>query len=62
MTSNAERELKSHIVMRVQTGNDVFVSIVAEGDWSGRDMENIYELLGHSLRAGSFDPKESSHG
>lgn len=48
----------SQIIMRVQTGHNVFVSIVVEGEWSGRDMENLYELLGHSLRKGAFDPVE----
>lgn len=49
----------TQVIMRVQTGEKVFMSIIAEGNWSGRDMENLYELLGHSLRAGAFDPKET---
>lgn len=55
---NYEFRPEAKIVQSHTTGKNVKMTIVAEGEWSGRDMEMLYELIGHCLREGAYDPKE----
>jgi ribosomal protein L1 len=48
--------VEGEVVFSSVTGKNVKITVVASGEWSGRDIENLYELLGHQLRNGSFDP------
>lgn len=47
------------IVQSHMTGANCKMSIIAEGEWSGRDMEMLYEFIGLALREGAYDLKDS---
>lgn len=55
---NYEFQQDAKIVQSHATGKNAKMTVVAEGEWSGRDMEMLYELIGHALRVGAYDPPE----
>jgi len=55
---NYEFHPSAKVVQSHLTAKNVKMTIVAEGEWSGRDMEMLYELIGFALRDGAYDPKE----
>lgn len=48
-------QIEGEVVFSSMTAKNVKITVVANGEWSGRDMENLYELLGHQLRNGHFE-------
>lgn len=55
---NYEFRPDAKIVQSHTTGKNIKMTVIAEGEWSGRDMEMLYELIGHALREGAYDPPE----
>lgn len=51
----AVEQIEGEVVFSIMTAKDVKITVVAKGEWSGRDMENLYEILGHQLRNGHFE-------
>ena len=48
-------EVEGEVVFSSMTAKNVKITVVAHGEWSGRDVENLYELIGHQLRSGNFE-------
>ena len=50
----------SEEIAAYRTSKNTLIRLIAEGEWTARDMESLYELIGAALRDGAFESAQLS--